>query len=544
MKPVTDPGVLAELEGDGGAPKPVTDPAVLAQLEGKPAAPAKPPLPVSGGGPLEFTTGNIWKGAANLAGMPMDTMTNAMNLGRAGMGVATGNPEAWPVRSGHVGGSQWIQDLMRRAGLITPGAEPESTPGRYAASAIQMATGAGIPGAAMGRIAQPTRTMMNAPRAAAAGAASGVGAEAATDVYGEEAAPLGAMLPGMRGTKTPGERATAQRREGSFVKAKEMGIPIPPRAMKDDPVQQRLQDTANVDLRQPTGAPVTPEALKAYRGAHWKDYEAVIKDPSLAGGVKPSPAFQKTVQDIGDEVMRARTELPETFKTMQPVIKLLGEYGYAAMPPGAKQIAVPPRSRPIPPDVAMRAIRKLRDDADTNYRAEKPEQAALAGVQKKLAGALEDLIESNIQGNPQLMQNFRNARTSIAKSYDYENALAPETRQLSGGRMSSAFTGGSPLSGGARDIAEVAGAFPDAMRGGTQSDLFTHRMTPHTMLRPESALTHMLTRLSDPLTLSRPYQASMVDPRAKLTPEQARIMALLAAAQQGGGRIPAPPRSQ
>jgi hypothetical protein len=569
MKPVTDPALLEQLDGGApSAPKPVTDPALLAELNGPALSPASPrsakPLPVSGGG-AEFVGGNMMKGAANVVGMPIDFATNVGNLGRAAYGTVKGAMGGSPTEllGPQVGGSAWIQDLMRRtklpfsgAPMIGPGAEPESPLGRYGAAAIQMGVGAGIPGAMAGRLPGGARTLPNVPRAVAGGAASGVTSELAGDIGGEEYKSLGAMIPQMGAISTPGpgQRATSQRKEQSFVKAKEMGIPIPPRAMKDNPIQQKLQDFANQDLKQPAGAPVTPEGLAAYRAPHWQAYQAVMKDPALAQGVKPTPAFQKTIKDLGDEIMRTQTELPQTFKAMQPVVQLLKEYGYGAKAPPQysaavlarnPQLAQQPAGKPIPPDIAMRAIKKLRDDASTNFSSEKPEKVEMAKVQKQLANSLEQLIDDNLPTGSTAVQQFREARTSIAKSHDYEDALDPTTRQIDPERLSRLQTGGRPLSGRSADIAQVTGAFPDAMQtpSGSGQDILTHKMSPHAALYPTNWIPHMLHRMTDPLTMSRPYQAFQVDPRARLTPEQQRIQALLAAAMASQqGQIPAPPR--
>jgi hypothetical protein len=553
--------VLAQVPGykaagatqpEGG---PSASPAPVAP-QGEPAAKPDQPKGRSGatadvGGDLAFVGGNLSKGVANLAGLPVDTITGAMNLGRAAQGFAareltTGRNAAPGTRQAGLdymppliekpfGGGEWFQDMMRRGGAITPAAEPESGAGRYGAAALQFA-----PGAAIGR-----PSAMQAPRALMATTTSAVGSEAARDIGGDEWAGVGAMLPGARKMqpKGAGERATEARQAERFDKAREMGIPIPPRDMKPDKPQQKVQNQLNKDLSQPEGTPMDPKTLRAYNAAQYGDYEAVMQSPALAKGVMPNARFQQELQALGNEIEQARGNLPETFKGMRPVLKLLGEYGYAALPPAAQgKITAPPRQQPIPADVTMRAIKKLRSDATTNITSDKPEKVELGMTQRRLANNLEQLIEDNLaqSGQQDLMAKFRSARTNIAKSHDIESSLDPVTRKVNPATLSKLQTEGRPMTGRIADVAEVAGEFPSAMRTSKPDEYFTKRVTPMAVMHPQAMGAHWLSRLFDPITMSAPYQRGVVDPRGYLTPEQQQALRYLSSAQ-ASNRIPQPP---
>jgi hypothetical protein len=549
---VTSPdGTKYRVTGPDGA----TDEQVLAQVKAykPPVARAEPsPAPIATKAPKptepadegtasQFVLGNLNIGIAGVAGLPVDIARNALNLGIAGYGAVKGAMGGTPpdlIQPGP-GSSQSFENLFRRMGSITPGAEPQSMAGRYAASALQM-----LPGAMMGR-----GTMAQVPARAAAGATSGLAGEAAGDILGEEYRGAGAMLPAagrLAKPPTTSERATAARQAEIFKTAKDNNIPIPPRAMKPDAAQQSIVDTVNKELKQPPGTDISPNTLKTFRSAYAGDYEAVKKSPALANGVKPTPTFQARLQDIGQDVQKAKNNLPETFKSMGPVLSLLGEYGYGQMPGGRGTL--PPRAQPIPADVAMRAIKKLRSDATTNLMNENPEKVELGRVQRKLSLAIEDLIDEQLSKSPLSTKDeiakWREARTAIAKSYDVESSLDPTTRKVSGSRLSQLLTEGRPLTGGLKDLAEVGGEFPEAMKSPRDQDYFTHRVTPMAMTHPEAAATHWATRLWDPITLSKIYQSAFVDPAKKLSPEQQRLLRFTAAAQQANrpGQIDAPPQ--
>lgn len=488
-----------------------------------------------------FIAGNMNKGIGTLAGLPMDTMYNLYDMFRAGIGTAGrmmgGRAEAMPEltdRSRVPLSGQWNEDMLRRIGAVTPAADPTSGGGRYAAAALQA-----LPGAAIGR-----PTMAQAPRAAGAAMTSGLGAEAASDIGGDQWRAFGAMLPGAfkMQHKPAGVRATEDRQAEAFGKAREMGIPVPPSNLKPDKAQQAIQDTGNKVLRQPEGTEFSHASIMARNAAHYADYEAVMKSPALAKGVVPTPAFQKELQTIGNEIESARATLPETFKGMRPVIKLLSEYGYAQMPQGVQtgQVSIPPRQQPIPADVAIRAVKKLRNDASTNFSSDKPEKVELAKVQKRLAGSIEDMIEENLArgGDQALMQGFRQARTAIAQGHDYLSALEPGGR-INAAKLAAMQSDGAPMSGPTKDIAQVAGAFPGAVGKPKDDTMFTQRVSPMAVTHPPAVAAHQIPRIWDRMQMN-PVGQMMIDPRGRLIPEQQQMLRYLSAATQSN-RIPPPP---
>lgn len=559
---VTAPdGTIYNVTGPAGA----TDEQVLAQIKSyKPAGAAQPKggtpaLTPSAASPREtpakpdddstlgFISGTLAKGVADLAGMPVDAITSALNLGIAGAGSITSSLPGRPPEliQNPPGGSQWFEDQMRRGGMITTAADPQSSGGRYFASMLQM-----LPGAMVGR-----PTIAQIPRALRQQATSGLAGQAAADIGGEEYRGAGSMIPGARGlTKPPsaGDRAIRAEQTERFRQGRELGIPIPPRELKPDRPQQKIQEAAARDLQLPEGTVLSPEILKNYRVAHYDSgYKPLETAPELAKGVVPTLRFQTEIQKIGNEINESRDALPETFKSMKGVLKLLGEYGYAQVPSAmqGKGIALPPRAQPIPAKTVIRAISKLRDDATTNLSSDKPQQKEIGLVERRIAMSLEQLIDENLSqsGNQQLLQGYRNARTAIAKAHDYEYALNPVTRKIDPLALSAMQTEGRPLSGEAAKIAAVAGAFPGAVRtpASQRDDYFTKRVTPMATLHPPAMAAHWLTRMWHPMTTSGQYQRFIVDPASYLSPEQQQLLRYLSAAQQSNqreGEIPAPPR--
>jgi hypothetical protein len=148
MKPVTDPNILAQL--DGGGRGPVTDPAILAQLNG---------------GPVDWETdvaksagANLGRGVIDVLGAPGDIGSLAAR-GAEAVGVPEGARKfagkalaAFPLTRPFTGpGSQDIQGRVEEhTGKFY---DAQTTPGKYVGSVARMAPAALVPGSMAQKVA-------------------------------------------------------------------------------------------------------------------------------------------------------------------------------------------------------------------------------------------------------------------------------------------------------------------------------------------------------------------------------------------------------
>ena len=65
-------------------------------------------------------------------------------------------------------------------------------------------------------------------------------------------------------------------------------------------------------------------------------------------------------------------------------------------------------------------------------------------------------------GQPELLQQFREGRQLIAKTYSVEKALNPTTGTIDARKLAAQAAKGKPLSGGLKEAADFAGRFPKA----------------------------------------------------------------------------------
>ena len=110
-------------------------------------------------------------------------------------------------------------------------------------------------------------------------------------------------------------------------------------------------------------------------------------------------------------------------------------------------------------------ISNLRKDARTIYKKTdlSPEQRAVADANIGIANALEGLVEKNLAANPKLLEQFREARTKMAKSYAYENATDMNTGILDPLKIARLTAKDNALTGDIASIGKIAGNFPETV---------------------------------------------------------------------------------
>lgn len=187
---------------------------------------------------------------------------------------------------------------------------------------------------------------------------------------------------------------------------------------------------------------VSREALSAIRTEAGRAHEALRNFP---GPIVSDTAYRVAITDATRSLEKVANQLPA-----------LAQKDLLNIAKGLEQ----PR---FDPDVAVDAIRLLRDRADTAYRAG---DGTVGRAYRALSDAFEGLVERRLTASgPQgaeLVQNFRSARELIAKTYTIEGALKGEN--VNAQALASALDKGRYLSGTLRQIGQFAQNFPKAAR--------------------------------------------------------------------------------
>lgn len=264
--------------------------------------------------------------------------------------------------------------------------------------------------------------------------------------------------------------------------------------------QSVTNNLAAQELGLPTDQPLSQAALAGVRQRAGAAYDAVAN----TGTVTPTAAYDQALDKITAPYLKAAQGFPNA--PVNPVVASIDAL----------------RSSQFDAGSAVAKVSELREAADAAFRAG---DKATGKALKSGANALEDALDTHLQniGAPaNLLQDFRNARAQIAKSYTVGSALNDSTGNVNAVKIASKLTkaqqtgGTSPLSGNLRTIAETAQAFPKATQEITSSapgvsplDFFGSNL----LHAAGGGLASIATLGARPLTraaiLSKPYQATL-----------------------------------
>jgi hypothetical protein len=191
---------------------------------------------------------------------------------------------------------------------------------------------------------------------------------------------------------------------------------------------------------------LTPGAIQAVRSRANQQYTNL----GNFGRVTTDAAYQRELADIGARSQQFAADFPEL--TRGQIDELVNTY--------SQKIGFDAQS-------GIEAIKRLRADARANGRAfMDPDRLALGRAQGELAGAVENLVERNLQrtGRTGLLERYRDARRTLAQTHEIENALNETTGSVDARKLASALDKGAPLTGNLRTIAQTGQAFKTATK--------------------------------------------------------------------------------
>jgi len=173
---------------------------------------------------------------------------------------------------------------------------------------------------------------------------------------------------------------------------------------------------------------------------------AVYKQVKSAGRIATDDTYREELNAVRERTAQAEEDFPED--TNEAIDKEIRKFDK----PSADASSL------------VEKIKSLRNRASANMKALDAEKFELGLAQKKIATAMENLLDRHLSSsNPTLISEFRAARTRLAKIYSVEDALSPNGN-VSAAVLARQLKRGVPLSGGLRTIAETYQEFPRVMR--------------------------------------------------------------------------------
>ena len=337
----------------------------------------------------------ILKGLVNIPGMAFGTAATAM-----------GRPDLAPEPVDVPGGPEYYQGLLRKTGL--PGLSPDNPnpQDKTGTMAYDLTSRGGfIPGQAIPAIGSMVAEKIGGPQWAGVGALAPSAASASLNAV---------RAPGLAR-----EQAQNQVRDATLRPAQDAGYVIPPSAIK------------------PTA---TGNAVESFAGKAALKQEASIKN-----------------QQVTNRLVREELRLPENTPLTEQTLET-----------ARHQAAQPYRDVAALSPMAANVLQKLRDarsEATVNFRhydmSGTPQSLRDARAADARATTLERVLErqASAAGNPELVQQLREARTYIAKTYDVERALNVGNGNVDAHIIGRAIDRGRPLTGNLATIGRFAEAY-------------------------------------------------------------------------------------
>lgn len=283
------------------------------------------------------------------------------------------------------------------------------------------------------------------------------GARTAVDAVRPVAARIAA-----RGEEAAAVRAAEEApKQAKIAQARTIGLKIPPSEATGAPVGRVLEGvsgkvqtemafsrdnakvvnrTINKDIGLTERQSATPANIERLKQKQFAVYDRVRK----AGKIASDDAYREELNAVRERTAQEELDYPED--TNELIDKEIKKFDRPSADAGSM----------------LSKIKSLRDRASRNMQSPDAEKFELGLAQKKIATAMENLIDRQV-ADKSLIADFRKARTQLAKIYNAEDALGPNGN-YSAAVLARMQKRGVPLSGGLKTIAETYQEFPKVMR--------------------------------------------------------------------------------
>jgi hypothetical protein len=376
-----------------------------------------------------FIGGNLNKGIAGTVDAVLNVPNEVMNLGKAAFGTAATAADRPDLAPDVTPNPDLARRGMEKAGLITKDADAETTGQKIGAFGLEMAGGMSVP-----IPAKKPGAFTEMKDAATKLAAERQAQRATLDKTLQEGRKAGFVAPpsqvssSLAGNVVEGmvARTAPTERAASVHNAKAAGRVI------------------RRDLGLQADQPVTAETLSNLRKDAGQAY-AAVKGSGVE--VVADQAYKDALGKLKtSDYGKAAAEFPEVLanEAVDGLVKGLDK---------AK----------MSPEAAVELTKELRRRATKNIKAwDNVEKQDLGYAQRAAADAIEELIDRNLSaaGKPKLVKEWREARTQIAKVHDAESVFDAASGTFSARELGKLADKGKPLSGGMKQVAEFALAFP------------------------------------------------------------------------------------
>jgi hypothetical protein len=276
------------------------------------------------------------------------------------------------------------------------------------------------------------------------------------------------------GAKMPFENQLQARREAASLKDYARGPQIDAIAEA-----QRLKLALNPTDIQPTTGPRLTSLIAGEKGAQAitaanknRVREIALKDMDLpATSQLDGPnAFkqartqvEKPYREVGKlPIQQADAAMINRLESIRSDLDVIGAREYAPAISKIVDDAIAKTETGLTGETLLKNISVLRERAKKTYNNKSATSEALdiADTNLKIATELESMIDNSIS-NPKLLQQYRDAREKMARTYAYEGATDFNTGVVDVSKLSRITSKNNALTGDIASLGKIAGNFPD-----------------------------------------------------------------------------------
>lgn len=286
------------------------------------------------------------------------------------------------------------------------------------------------------------------------------------------------------GTQMPFEPARQAKRERlseeSYAKAPQLDAAAEAQRLKIALNPADIDPSVSTRFLSATAGPRGPEAL------------ALANKPRVTEIAKSELGLDPATSLTGDAYKQARANLAAPYDAVRqlPTMvaddavlknlnelrkndKIIGGEGVAKKVNKLVDDAVNKTQAGLTGSELLDNVRALRADAKKIYNNQNatPKQVAVADANLAIANQLESMIESNIF-NPKLLDQFRDARQKMARTYAYEGATDFNTGMVDVSKLARITSKDNALTGDIASLGKIAGNFPDVFTSTAASKFY------------------------------------------------------------------------
>lgn len=243
-----------------------------------------------------------------------------------------------------------------------------------------------------------------------------------------------------------------------------------------------IQSTIGTKLTSMAAGPRAPEALATANKNQVRNVALGDMDLPATTQLNSPKAFQQARSQVAAPyeqvkklpIQQADDAMVQRLEALRADLDVIGAKEYAPAISKIVDDAISKTQTGLTGEQLLKNISVLRERARKTYNNKSATTEALdiADTNLKVATELESMIDNSIF-NPKLLNEFRDARQKMARTYAYEGATDLNTGMVDVGKLARITSKDNALTGDIAALGKIAGNFPDVFSAQPTPGFFT-----------------------------------------------------------------------